>query len=197
MQQGAGGRFRRGDRFQLRAGKSGIATALPFQLALPGGNHAGADYGTAFARWGLLELFCRQRSRFQHQVHPVKQGAGQFVAIAVDGGGCAAAASARMAQIAARTRIHGRDQLEAGGKTHVAVHAGNVHFAALQWLAQVFQHLAVEFRQFVQKQDTTMRQRDLARTRITAASDQGGSRGVVMRRTVGALAELVSTKTAG
>ena len=44
--------------------------------------------------------------------------------------------------------------------------------ARFQGLAQHFEHVAMKLRQFVQEHDTVMSQGDLARPRVTAATDQ-------------------------
>ena len=59
------------------------------------------------------------------QVDAVEHGAGELIAIALDLFRGAAAAPAGFAQIAARARVHGRDQLETGGETNPVASAGD------------------------------------------------------------------------
>jgi hypothetical protein len=46
----------------------------------------------------------------------------------------------------ARARIHRRDQLEFGRKFGLTGGSGDMNDTRFEWLAQSFQHLAVEFR---------------------------------------------------
>ncbi len=67
--------------------------------------------------------------------------------------------------------------------------AGNVNAPRFERLAQGFQHLAIEFGQLVEKQDSLVRQADLARARRVAAADQRNRRCSVVRLAVGAQGE--------
>jgi len=53
--------------------------------------------------------------------------------------------------------------------------------AGFQWLAQHFQNVAVELRQFVEEQHAVVRQRDFAGPRLGAATDQRDRTGRVVR----------------
>src|SRR3954451_11798128 len=83
-----------------------------------------------------------------------------------------AAGAARLGQPAAAARVHRRDELYPRWIGDVAVGAGNADPPGFQRLAQGFERAAVEFRQFVEEQNTIMRQRDLARASAQAAADQ-------------------------
>ena len=82
---------------------------------------------------------------------------------------------------AAGTRIHGRDQNEFGRKGTTAVGAGDGDAPGFQRLAQDLKHIALEFRQFIQKQHSVVCPADLARHRILAAADQPHVAGGMMR----------------
>ena len=61
-----------------------------------------------------------------------------------------------------RTRIHCRRQHERGGKSQRHRRPADGHLLIFEWLAQDFQHAAIELRQFVQEQNALMRQRHFA-----------------------------------
>ena len=81
----------------------------------------------------------------------------------------------------AATRVHRRDQLEAGGVGDVVVGARDRDPAGLERLAQRFEDRAAELRQFVEEEHALVRERDLARPGMHAAADHGRDRGRVMR----------------
>ena len=68
--------------------------------------------------------------------------------------------------------IHRRDQLHARGVSHVMIGARHNGAARFQRLAQGFERAALEFRQFVEKQDTVMGERYFAGLGLHAAADQ-------------------------
>src|SRR2546421_496133 len=86
--------------------------------------------------------------------------------------GRAAAFAAEMPQIAARAGVHRADQLKSRRILGLARGARNRDPAGLERLAQGFEHLAVEFRQLVQKQNAVVRERYFAGTRGAAPADQ-------------------------
>ena len=55
------------------------------------------------------------------------------------------------------------------------------HLAGLDRLAQAIQHLGLELRQFVEKQDAIVRERNLPRLGVHAAADQRRHRGGMVR----------------
>ena len=85
-------------------------------------------------------------------------------------------------EIAAGTRIHGRGQHEARGKSQRHGRPGDADRAIFQRLAHYLQHIAGKFRQFVQKQHAVVSQRHFAGTRHRAAADQASIRNGVVRR---------------
>ena len=91
-------------------------------------------------------------------------------------------AATRSPSVAARTRIHRRDELELRRKLRLARRARDRDAARFERLAQHLEHVAVELRQLVEEQHAVMRERDLARPRIAAAADQRHRRRGVVRR---------------
>ena len=86
----------------------------------------------------------------------------------------AADGEARFAYFAAAARIHRRDQHEAGRVGDTVIGAGHRDLAILQRLAQRIEHLRLEFRQLVEKQNAVMGKRHLARPRMQTAAARAG-----------------------
>ena len=76
----------------------------------------------------------------------------------------------RALEVAAGTWIHGGNQHKAGRVFHIAFYTGDSNFTVFQWLAENFQHTAIEFRKFIQKQNAIMCQTYFTGLWITAAS---------------------------
>ena len=89
--------------------------------------------------------------------------------------------------VAAGAGVHGGDELEARGE--VAFHRGAADgdVAVFQRFAQHFEDAAVEFGQFVEKEDAVVGKADFARFGDGAAANQRGGGAAVVRRAVGAL----------
>ena len=83
----------------------------------------------------------------------------------------------------AATRIHRGDQLNIGGKGHMAVGARDTNFAGFQRLSQTVEYAALKLRQFVEEQDAEMGQADFARTNAQTTPDKGWYRSAMMRCT--------------
>jgi len=106
------------------------------------------------------------------QVDAIEQRTGDARAIAAHLVGRAATAAVGIAEISARTGVHGRDQLKARRKIRLARGARNGDRARFQRFAQHLEHAPVELRQLIQKQHAVVRERNLARHRIAAAAHQ-------------------------
>src|SRR5690606_1641012 len=92
----------------------------------------------------------------------VEQRAAELALVARDLLGRVAAGPAGMAEVAAGTGVHRRDQLEA--RRELALHGGarNPDVAGFQWLAQGLQCAAGELGELVEEQHARVRQRDFA-----------------------------------
>src|SRR5262249_24010087 len=87
-----------------------------------------------------------------------------------------------IAQIAARTRVHGRYEDEAGREGARSQGTGNSHAAFFERLAKHVQTAGVKFRQLVEKENAVMSQADLAGRGDRATADHAGvANGVVGR----------------
>src|SRR5437773_5978590 len=101
-----------------------------------------------------------------------------------------------MPQITARAGVHRTDQLETRRIFGLARGARNRDPAGLERLAQGFEHLAVEFRQLVQKQHAVVRERYFAGARVAASADQRDAGSRVVRSAKRALLPVFKTKPA-
>ncbi len=120
------------------------------------------------------------------QVDTVQQRPGQLAPVALDLLWRALAATGRVTLIAAGTGVHGGNQLEAGGEGQLFPGPGHMDHPRLQRFAQHLQHLAIEFRQFVEKEHPMVGLADLAGARVAATADQCRSGCPMMGRTEGA-----------
>lgn len=163
-----------------------VGAALALLLQRPRGSYLARDVGAAFAAGPIVEHrgFARYR---QVQVDPVEQWAGQLVAVALDLFRAAATAAGRVAQIAAGTWIHRRDQLEACWEANPVLGACDHDLARLQRLSQHLEDPPLELWQFVKEQHAMVGESDLARLRAAATANQRRSRGGVMGVTEGSL----------
>src|SRR5690606_22103524 len=99
-----------------------------------------------------------------------------------------------MTEIAARARIHRRDQLEARRKIGLPGRARDRNAPRFQRFAQDFEYGALELRQFIQKKHAVMRERDFAGTRRATAADQCHAGRSVVRRRYGRMRQLLALK---
>ena len=115
--------------------KKRVCAALAGKLALAGsgdlsGQFRAAGAGPAGGKGGAFPV------DGEVQVDAVQQRPGELGAVALDLLGRAAAAAARVAEIATGAGVHRRHQLEACREAHTAVGAGNDDFASFQRLAE-------------------------------------------------------------
>lgn len=148
--------------------EEGIGAALATLLQRAGLGHDSGDTGAGFATGLVIEHGILPGHR-QVQVDAVEQGAGEFVAVALDLLGAAAAAAGGVAKIAAGAGVHRRHQLEACREAHPIPGPGDHDLARFQWLAQHFQHAPLELWQFIEKQHAMVCQGDFARLRAATA----------------------------
>ena len=88
-----------------------------------------------------------------------------------------AAALAGIAEVAARTRIHGGQQLEPGGKNRLLPGSCDRDRARLERLAQRLEDIAIELGQLVEEQHPVMGTRHFAGTEARSAADERRNRG--------------------
>src|SRR5207245_6063445 len=110
---------------------------------------------------GAGRQFLKRHARhFDVQIDAVEQRAADAADIALDLHRVALAGPARIAEVTARTRIHGRHQDKAGRESRGRKRAGNRDLAFLQWLAEHFEAAAIELRQLVEKEHAVVGEAD-------------------------------------
>ena len=83
--------------------------------------------------------------------------------------------------MAAGARIHRSDELELRREIGLARRARDMDAATFERLAQGFEHAPIELGQLVEEQNALVRERDFARTRHAAATDERRGRRRVVR----------------
>ena len=125
----------------------------------------GGDHRARLAVGRRREGFGRHRRHVDTQVDAVEQRPADAALVTRDRVGRAAAGQAWMAELAARTRVHRGDQLEARREIGAPRRARDRDAAGLERLAQRFEAGSLPLGQLVQEQHAVVRERDLARPR--------------------------------
>ena len=111
------------------------------------------------------------------QVYAIEQGAGYSRPVALDLIRRAAAGPLAIPQIPAGAGVHGRHQLKAGWISGFVTGPREGDLAGFHGLAQNFKAVAIEFRQFIEKQDTAVGQGNFAGSGFFTATGQSCSAG--------------------
>src|SRR5258708_11967930 len=164
----------------LATAKEGVRLALARELHLARSRDPAGDVGRAFPGGRRNQLDFARRRDLELDVDAIGQRARNAPAIARYALGRAAAASAAVAAMSTGAGIHGRQELKACRILHLARRAGNGDSPGFDRLAQGFEHVTVEFRQFVQKQHSVMRERNLPGAGHFAPTHEGRSPGAVV-----------------
>ena len=115
------------------------------------------------------------------KVDPVQQGTGKFLQVTAFFLRLADASQLHLAP-AAGTGVHGRAQNEPGGESTAAAGPRNGHAPRFEGLAEHFEDVPLELRQFVQKEHPVVGQTDLPRTGIVAPAQKPRVRNGVVGR---------------
>ena len=174
-----------------------VRHALPCDLPLARGDDARPDFSTAFRRNTAHHRIRLEARHFDLDVDSIEQRTRDAIAISKDSLRRAVTTSGRMTEVSARTGIHRRDELELRRKLHLSGGARDVNASRLERLTQHFEHATIELGQLVEKQHAVMRERDLARPRIAAATNECDSGCRVVGRTVRTMSPGCETKLAG
>ncbi len=153
-------------------------------LQIARGGDTRRDFGGTF-RWRRKnEIRCGDGRHFDAQIDAVHQGAGDARLIiggaAIDA--AALAGEAWLERVTAAARIHRSNQHETRRISNAVIGARHRDLAILQRRAQRIEHARIELRQFIEKQNALMRQRNLTRSRAQAAACERRHAGGVMRR---------------
>ena len=155
-QQPLGGGGHAADAPHLPGGELGVAEhtlktrgGIALCLNGPGGKHLFAQIGAALGRDDGVQLVKGDGVHLYAQVDAVQQRAGHTAAVLPHSTGRTGALPGGVAVVAALTGVHGGYQLEAAGIGGTACRSAHGDLAVLQRLAQHFQTLAGELRQFV------------------------------------------------
>src|SRR4051812_8452820 len=162
------------------AGHLGVAAQAPRpepgELAVAGGDDAGADLGGGLAGLGAAQLAERDGADVDLEVDAVEQRAGQAEPVALDRAGAAGALADAGAQPAARAGGGGGDGQERGGEAERAGDAVDRDTSLLEWRAESLDGGARELGELVEEQHAVVGERDLAGGGGRATADQGGGR---------------------
>ena len=141
-----------------------------------------ANRARTFAAVAAHHIVERHARDFDLQIDAVEQRSRELADVLCDHCVVAAAFRAARAAIAARTRIHRRDELKARRIRERSGSARNGHRAFLERLPHHLDRAARELGQLVEKEHAVVRERDLARLGERAAADERGLADRVMRK---------------
>lgn len=153
----------------LVAGQQRVAFALAHELSFVRGGYALGHVECRFAGRPVEQFFLRWRGHLDLHINAIEQRAGNARLVALHLIRRAAARAQRVAPIAARARVHRRDELEAGGEVRLMCGARDGDVASLQRFAQDFEYAAFELGELIEEQDPLVRERNLTRPRRVAA----------------------------
>ena len=159
------------------------------QLARASELHPGANDGGGLAQASVATLPRRNARHLEPQVDTVEQRTAEARAVLAQTVRRAGALLAPVAQVAARARVHGRDEHDAGRERDRGQTPADRHLAVLQRLPQAFEGGETELRKLVEEQHAEMSETDLSGARGAAAADQPRRRDRVMRGPKGALGD--------
>src|SRR5262249_9090345 len=148
-------------------------------LAVASGNDACAHGGRRFRDRIAGQFVVDERRQLNVEIDTVKQRPRQAAEVPSALGRCAQTAVER--RTAAAARVGGRYELKTGREIGEAAGARDAHTAVLERLAQRLEDMLLKFRELIEKQDATMRERDFTGMRRRAASDQTRDRDGVVR----------------
>jgi hypothetical protein len=86
-----------------------------------------------------------------------------------------------IARVPAGTRIHRSDKYESRGERDASGRAGHDDHALLEGLTEEIEHVPLELKDLIEKEDAVMGERDLAWPRLRPATDERRARRAVVR----------------
>src|SRR5271156_6208707 len=171
-------------RRHLRIGVDVFFGAVAFELNVAGTQHAAAHTGGAFDFHVTAQFLILHGRNFDVDVNAIQQRTGNFRNVALDLHRRAVAFALGVSEKSAGTGIHGGGQHEARRKIHGERCARDGDVAVFQRLAHHFQHVALKFRQLVEKHHSVVAERNFSGARDGAAADEACIADGVVRRAV-------------
>lgn len=141
----------------LPARQRKVRFSLALELARARIRNAAANCCGSLTLYFVRELFLRHGWHLDLEVDSVEQRSGNPAAVTRHVVRRATAAAIGVPQVAAWARIHRCHQLKLRGEFRLARRARNADAPRFERLAQHLEHLAVEFRQLVEKQHAVHR----------------------------------------
>ena len=154
------------------AADCGGRTAETFRLDGTGADNTFTDDGTVFPVRRRNQFVFRECGDFHMQVDSVEQRARNSGSVLLNLKRAASADVMPVPEMPAGTRVHGRNQNEIRRKNETPGGAADGNRPVLQRLAQHFQNIALEFRQFIEEKHTVVREADFPRLRRSPSSKE-------------------------
>jgi len=151
-------------------------------LAITRGDDAGTDGGGIFAGRRSAEFLVFDGGNFDVDVDAVEKRAGNFCDVALDDGRSAVTLAGGVAEVAARTGIHGGGKHEARRKRDGRGGARDGDGTVFERLAHDFEYVALKFGELIEEENAVMTERNFARARNGAAANEARIADGVMRR---------------
>ena len=143
--------------------RSNARAVVAIGLQLTGGRNPASNLGAALGRWRKREIGGRNALHFDVKVDAVEQRTRNPCLIVRGAPGSAAASKRRVSQMAAPAGVHRCHKLHPRREGDVSIGSCNADIAGLEGLPKRIQNTALEFWQFIEKQDTEVGKADFAR----------------------------------
>src|SRR5829696_4531949 len=167
---------------QLASREHGVGRALAFDLRAPRPSNSIPDGNRRLGRRLVPQLLPRETGHVDEDIHTVEQRSGDASLVAFDLARSAPAGPPLVTSVPAGTGVHGTQQRDPRRVAERRGHARDGHMTIFQGLTQSLQRGPAKLGQLVEKQHPVMRERNLARPRIAAASGEPrGGNGMVRR----------------
>ena len=133
------------------------------------------------------ELFVVNEGNFDVEINAIEERAGDFGAVVFDLTWATAALANGISEKPARTGIEDSNEKKTGLELQGSGRAGNGHLAIFERLTQHFESGTPIFREFIEKEDAIVSERDFARAWVGSATEEPDIRDGVMRSAEGTM----------
>src|SRR5215212_10081956 len=159
-----------------------VGRALAFDLRAPRPSNSIPDGNRRLGRRLVPQLLPRETGHVDEDIHTVEQGSGDASLVAFDLARSAPAGPHLVTIVPTGAGIHGTQQRDPSRIAERRGYPRDGHVTIFQGLTQSLQRSPAKLGQLIEEQHTVMRERHLARPRITAASGEPrGGNGMVRR----------------